>query len=191
MSWKKLSEKIDNAAKEKDVSLSDISEYLGIDRKRVEKMLNGDFSFDDRAHMREYLRRLSWILDLDFDDIWREFEEVKPDELPSVEKHENASSRFEIFMLIVLVTLSIVLVFEILDMSSKPCVVIENQDNEKLTVNDVVLEKGESYTTCESVKVYGNKGSVLIKTFGKKNYLVKIENFEVILDGRSEDTRSR
>ncbi len=191
MSWKELSEKISEAVAEKNISVSEISDYLGIDRKKVEKILNGDFSFDDRAHIREYLKRLSWILDLNFEDIWKEYEESYPDDLSKPNTLEKSSNKFEIFMLTVLILLSVLIALKTMDIKSEPCVIIENKENEKLMVNNIFLEKGESYSTCENAKVYGNKKGVLIKTFGKKNYLVKIENFEVIINGKSEKSRSR
>ncbi len=191
MGWKELSSKISEAVKEKGVEISEISEYLGISSKDVLKILNGDFSFDDRLHMREYLKRLSWILDLDFEDLWKDYEGDVRVEESVFEESESVSNRFEVFMLAALLVLSVIIAIGMLRVKSKPCVVIKNEGNDSLIVGNLVLKKGESYPTCKSVRVYENKGAVLIRTFGKKNYLVKMENFEVIVNGSGEKSGSR
>ena len=191
MGWRELSNRISEAVKEKGIDISEISEYLGIDSKKVDKMLSGDFSFDDRLHIREYLRRLSWILEIDFEDLWREYSDDEIREMETSEESEITSNKFELFMLVALLILFIAVAFEILKVKSEPCVVVENRKNDRLFVENLILRKGESYSTCKSVRIYGNREGVLIRTFGKKNYLVKIENFEVIVNGNGEKSGSR
>ena len=190
MSWKDLSEKINEASVEKNISEDDIAEYLGLDKKKIERILNGDFSFDDRAHIREYLRRISWILDLDFEELWKEYEDTR-DKMLISKDGRSTSNKFETFMATVLILLFALVTVNIVKIRSEPCVFIENHSNEELIVNRIILKKGESFPTCESVKVYGNENGVLVRTFGKKNYLVKIENFEVIIDGNGKKSGSR
>ncbi len=191
MGWKELSSRISETMKEKGVEISELSEYLGVDAKKIQMILNGDFSFDDRVHMREYLKRLSWVLDVDFEDLWKEYEDDLEREELVFEESGNVPNRFKVLMIATLLVLFVIIAIDILKVKSEPCVVVENQWNDRLIVGNLILKRGESYPTCRNVVVRENKNGVLIKTFGKKNYLVKIEDFEVVVNGSGEKSRSR
>ncbi len=189
MGWREISSKLRAAVEEKKLSVFEISKYLDIDLSSMERMLNGDLSFDDRAHMYNYLKRIAWILELDFDELWRNYEEESQEE--SEEYEEAPISRVELFMMTILSIIAILLIFGISSIHSKPLATIENTSGGEITVEGVRLKEDETYPVYRNVRVFGNRGEVFVETFGKKKYKVKMESFEVIVNGRGKNTGSR
>ena len=190
MGWREISEKIRERMKELEVREEDLILVLDIKKEKFRRMLEGDFSIDDEFHVKGYLRKICEELDLPFEEIEKEylegFKTLKKTEIESEPQRLVYS-----FMIIFLSFLSIFLLFKISEVHGEPIAVLKNTSGNVLNVSGFDVAPGDEFEIYEGVKVTGNTGEVLIETFGKKIFRVKIRDFEVMVNGRGEGSRSR
>ncbi len=156
-----------------------LSRVSGVDKGVLKRILEGDLSFDDPIHVRETLKRISWVLDIEL-----EMEGTRIESTSSKTLEVRKRVEFDRFAIVILMTLAVILMVQIAKVSSEPPAYIIG----RAVVNGAEVE-GE-YPVWRSVLVT-QEGSVLIRTFGGKTFEVMIREFEVMVDGRSEDPRSR
>ncbi len=190
MGWREISERIKERMKELEVNEEDLILVLDIKKEKFRRMLEGDFSIDDEFHVKGYLRKICEELDLPFEEIEKEYLEGFKI-LKKTEIRSEPQKRVYAFMIIFLSFLSIFLFVEISDVYKEPIAVLKNTSGNVLNVSGLEIAPGDEFEIYEDVKVTGNTGEVLIETFGKKTFKVRIRDFEVMISGRGEDSGSR
>ena len=190
MGWREISERIKERMKELEVNEEDLILVLDIKKEKFKRMLEGDFSIDDEFHVKGYLRKICEELDLPFEEIEKEYLEGFKI-LKKTEIRSEPQKRVYAFMIIFLSFLSIFLFVEISDVYKEPIAVLKNTSGNVLNVSGLEIAPGDEFEIYEDVKVTGNTGEVLIETFGKKTFKVRIRDFEVMISGRGEDSGSR
>jgi len=187
MGWRELSEKLQEARIKKRLSLRELSMKTNISTSKLKKMEKGDFSIESPIYMKNYLKRLSAVLELDETELIEEYESEKISLTPS-EKEKKVLS-FEIFYYIIVTILStfvIILLVETEKELKAPYATLYNSSDATLLVNGRSLSPHGEYKIFKNIKVTNNSSVVTIREYSGRTLKIKIRNFEVSLCGKDK-----
>jgi len=186
--WKELSEKLQDARIKKRIPLKELSMKTNISIDKLKKMEKGDFSIESPIYIKNYLKRLSAVLQLDESDLIEDYESET--RLPVSNEKEKPSISYEVLYYVMVAVLSIfviVLLVEIERELTLPYATLYNSSDATLLVNGRPLSPYENYKIFKDVKVTNNSSVVTIKEYSGRILKIKIKDFEVNLYGKSKN----
>ena len=179
--WKVLADKLRLRREEKGLSVLQVSLLTNVSPSKLRKMEEGNFaSVDADVYVRNYLKRLSGVLELPYEELLSLYEEGKRKCMPQNEMCEervNKKARREIAMVVLLgivFFLSVFLAIECVRLrESFPAVLVTEEPvllNGKEVVGTVGLKQGKY--------IVEGGGNVIIKTLSEE-WHVNLSRFEV------------
>jgi len=189
--WKELSEKLQDARIKKRLSLKELSIKTNISIEKLKKMERGDFSIESPIYMKNYLKRLSIVLDLDESELLEDFQSETVTEV-SVSHNEKeeirsfANTSYYVIVAIILLAFMITLFFKIEEELKSPYATLHNTSEATLLINNKNLSPGKEYDIFDDITVTNNSSVVTIVEYSGKTFKIKIRSFEVKLHGKDK-----
>jgi len=179
--WKVLADKLRLRREEKGLSVLQVSLLTNVSPSKLRKMEEGDFvNVDADVYVRNYLRRLSGVLELPYEELLSLYEEGKKKCMPQskmCEERANKKARREIVMVVLLGIVSFLAVFLAIE-----CVRLRESFPAVLVTEEPVLLNGKEVVGTVGLKqgkyiVEGGR-NVIIKTLSEE-WHVNLSRFEV------------
>ena len=179
--WKVLADKLRLRREEKGLSVLQVSLLTNVSPSKLRKMEEGNFaSVDADVYVRNYLKRLSGVLELPYEELLSLYEEGKRKCMPQNEMCEervNKKARREIAMVVLLGIVFFLAVFLAIE-----CVRLRESFPAVLVTEEPVLLNGKEVVGTVGLKqgkyIVEGGGNVIIKTLSEE-WHVNLSRFEV------------